>query len=536
MAIYTEIHDFKQNKIPSEHKVAIIQVQPAPSDPGYEKYITGLIAQALWEHQCNFLIMPKNSGCDSLDRTIAKLLEQQDRNIIAVCGSYVHQNQNRSTILVKKGKQIKCYFQYQLQRNDTENQFCRHLFVNTYIGDFAVILCDDNVDESELQYFNGLVDVMVIIAHNKENIPADRKLKEYCQKGYCMVCYANNAVIPQYDEEDKLLLHGGESGFYLPYQADRLRKQKTIPTGTQDIISFELDVGLLEQGRAGKNPAYPNGNSLNLATPSESIQLHYTNPRDKGYWLSILEQKDKQKHLPGINLERWEVSLKEENKWKFREKIHEYHITDKPQTFGRSRKSDVVIDNPRISGQHAKIFCEGLQYYIMDLGSSGGTFSLEKKRIRLAPNKEFLLKSGDFFWLAKENCFSLQFSSESQEPPLLEMWEGSEKIFETYIFKFPCIIGTNNKDLMLEGKKNLVPEHAKLIRKDDKILIQDMGTGAVFIWPSRPYVKPGAKIEPNQPYPLEDGSLFCFAQDLFFRIRYDVAPLGNSPNIYTPEN
>jgi pSer/pThr/pTyr-binding forkhead associated (FHA) protein len=41
---------------------------------------------------------------------------------------------------------------------------------------------------------------------------------------------------------------------------------------------------------------------------------------------------------------------------------------------GRAADNDLVLDDSRVSGQHAKVVREGQDYYLLDLGSSNGTF------------------------------------------------------------------------------------------------------------------------------------------------------------------
>jgi hypothetical protein len=63
---------------------------------------------------------------------------------------------------------------------------------------------------------------------------------------------------------------------------------------------------------------------------------------------------------------------------------------------GRGPHCDLIIDSPRVSREHARVFRQGLTYVIEDLGSSNGTWYGEE-RVR---RRE--LESGDEFLLGNE--------------------------------------------------------------------------------------------------------------------------------------
>lgn len=53
-----------------------------------------------------------------------------------------------------------------------------------------------------------------------------------------------------------------------------------------------------------------------------------------------------------------------------------------PVTIGRLPDNVIVIDNPAVSGRHARVFREGNQYIVEDLKSTNGTFVSEKPIVR----------------------------------------------------------------------------------------------------------------------------------------------------------
>ena len=55
-------------------------------------------------------------------------------------------------------------------------------------------------------------------------------------------------------------------------------------------------------------------------------------------------------------------------------KVHESYILDTNKIIGRSNKSDIVIQDPFLSGKHVYIKIEDNKYLLEDLESTNGTF------------------------------------------------------------------------------------------------------------------------------------------------------------------
>ena len=53
-------------------------------------------------------------------------------------------------------------------------------------------------------------------------------------------------------------------------------------------------------------------------------------------------------------------------------------------TVGRKPDNDIVIDNPAVSGHHARIVKQGGEYLLEDLNSTNGTFLRERKVLKAA--------------------------------------------------------------------------------------------------------------------------------------------------------
>jgi hypothetical protein len=53
---------------------------------------------------------------------------------------------------------------------------------------------------------------------------------------------------------------------------------------------------------------------------------------------------------------------------------HTHRATDKPVRLGRSPDNDVILRDPATSGHHARVERRGDAFWLVDLGSTNGTF------------------------------------------------------------------------------------------------------------------------------------------------------------------
>src|SRR5438309_1060413 len=56
----------------------------------------------------------------------------------------------------------------------------------------------------------------------------------------------------------------------------------------------------------------------------------------------------------------------------------EIELTPDPMVVGRSSACNIRIADAGVSSKHAKVWCEDGQYFVMDMGSTNGTFVNEK--------------------------------------------------------------------------------------------------------------------------------------------------------------
>ncbi len=79
-------------------------------------------------------------------------------------------------------------------------------------------------------------------------------------------------------------------------------------------------------------------------------------------------------------------------------------------TLGRRLDNDIILDDPRVSRQHAQLRYRYGHYVLYDVGSSGGT------RVNGAPVQECLLQSGDVISLAGVELIYIEDEDLAQRP------------------------------------------------------------------------------------------------------------------------
>ncbi|OGS33114.1 MAG: hypothetical protein A2474_05490 [Elusimicrobia bacterium RIFOXYC2_FULL_34_12] len=93
-------------------------------------------------------------------------------------------------------------------------------------------------------------------------------------------------------------------------------------------------------------------------------------------------------------------------------------------TIGRKEDNDISIDNPAVSGHHAKIFKQGDGYFLEDLNSTNGTFLNETKVLKAG------IHNKDQVGLAKHTLIFIneEESAAPQKPSEQKSMGGSETV------------------------------------------------------------------------------------------------------------
>lgn len=93
--------------------------------------------------------------------------------------------------------------------------------------------------------------------------------------------------------------------------------------------------------------------------------------------------------------------------------LQETAVGTHPVSIGRLPDNTIVIDNPAVSGRHARVFREGNHYVVEDLKSTNGTFVNDK------PIARHTLLEGDVVLLGKHSLL-FTLSGGDQEPAAAE--------------------------------------------------------------------------------------------------------------------
>jgi pSer/pThr/pTyr-binding forkhead associated (FHA) protein len=96
---------------------------------------------------------------------------------------------------------------------------------------------------------------------------------------------------------------------------------------------------------------------------------------------------------------------------KFDERVLGEYPADSEVTIGRLPDNTIVIDNPAVSGHHARIFVEGDDYVVEDLRSKNGTYVNEQHVLRAA------LRNRDVLLIGKHKLVFDELASAKPTPP-----------------------------------------------------------------------------------------------------------------------
>jgi len=109
--------------------------------------------------------------------------------------------------------------------------------------------------------------------------------------------------------------------------------------------------------------------------------------------------------------------------------LSECAVGTNPVTIGRMPDNSLVIDNPAVSGRHARVYREGNHYVLEDLKSTNGTFVNDK------PVARHTLLEGDIVLVGKHTLvFTQQGGEQAEAAPKAEAFVpeiGGTRVLDT---------------------------------------------------------------------------------------------------------
>ena len=192
-------------------------------------------------HGSNLIILPELSTSKSICSKIIK--RYKGRNLVFVMGSYYDKDkQNVSKILINNHicAQIKNHPAYK-EKDFMVPSNIVNVFLNTPVGDFAVLICYDATDFSTLMALQNYTDFIVCIACNRDVNLFDHMFRSITYLKYQYIIFCNNSSF-------------GGSSIYAPFHGDR--RLDTLGVDNEGIIYRKLDLGKIDElrsSRDGKN-------------------------------------------------------------------------------------------------------------------------------------------------------------------------------------------------------------------------------------------------------------------------------------------
>jgi ABC-type multidrug transport system ATPase subunit/pSer/pThr/pTyr-binding forkhead associated (FHA) protein len=169
------------------------------------------------------------------------------------------------------------------------------------------------------------------------------------------------------------------------------------------------------------------------------------------------------------------------------EPVWEYSVNTEVVTIGRATNSDLVINDPLVSRQHAQISRNGDRYQITDFGSTDGT---RVNKIRLQPNIPHFLANGDTISIGHSE---LQFILDSNSVPTTVSphqklsSDGATVVAQNFVGEetlFLSQLDLRGRDILTIGrepKNNTVVNHpavsrfhAKITRENGSFILKDL--------------------------------------------------------------
>jgi hypothetical protein len=202
------------------------------------KHVEDHVRRAINEG-ADVICLPELSTSMNIEQKLQQIsLQYPDRIIIG--GSYYDNNsRNRCPIFINQGLYVQeKLFPAQNEREGMQQGNSLNVFINSRIGDFAILICYDFTYSDIIQRLKHLIDILFVIASNRDNKTFRKAFNDYCYQNYWYITYVNNDI------------YGG-SAFYLPVKYDDFEQDKK-GVDSEGIIYKTLRLKELDDSRAGK--------------------------------------------------------------------------------------------------------------------------------------------------------------------------------------------------------------------------------------------------------------------------------------------
>jgi len=246
---YIEFLDFKKYEIEKlKFSVANIQIETpdsfltktkppkltAEAEKEQKRKIHRFLIEAL-EKKANLIVLPELSTSENICKEIKE--KYSSSQSIMVLGSYYDDYSHNCSPILIDGK---FYGQRKNNPAPEEKDYMRRsndisIFINTPIGDFAVLICYDATDFSILSAIEDFTDFIICVARTKDVITFRNIFSALTYLQYQYVIFCNDA---QY----------GGSSFFLPFHGNRM--QDTLGQKNEGIIYRKFDLKKLDDMRA----------------------------------------------------------------------------------------------------------------------------------------------------------------------------------------------------------------------------------------------------------------------------------------------
>ncbi len=187
------------------------------------------------------------------------------------------------------------------------------------------------------------------------------------------------------------------------------------------------------------------------------------------------------------------------------------------------RDGDLILDDPKVSGSHAKFTMEGNQFIIWDLGSSSGTYVNGKRiRERTLLTENNLIKIGN-------TTFVIKLLTQKANTELIKRSENRESIQEKEHFRisvsYPLCLAKRFASILIFHF--YLPEYHADVQRSVRSEFKDYGSSETVDYASSVRIRQKVKIKLSNPNFSFSDSGIKIVDDSINKITFLVQPNDN---------